>query len=51
VGNRVDGAGRTKRSVGQGWCNVCSYRNRIAHNAMVAVVRATCFSFVKSKKY
>lgn len=25
--------------------------NRIAHNAMAAVVRATCFSFVKYKKY
>jgi len=25
--------------------------NRIAHNAIVAVVRATCFSFVKYKKY
>src|SRR5712691_3137569 len=34
-----------------GWCSVCSYRNRIAHNAIVAVVRATCFSFTKYRKY
>jgi hypothetical protein len=49
--SRVDGAGRTNRSVGQGWCSVCSYRNRIAHNAMVALGRATCFSFAKYRKY
>ena len=51
AGNRVDGAGRTNRSVGQDCFSVCSYRNRIPHRAIVAVVRATFFSLVKYKKY
>jgi hypothetical protein len=51
VGNRVDGAGRTNWSVGQSRCSVCVKKNRIPHNAIVAVVRATCFSVARRRKY
>src|SRR3990167_3376054 len=44
-------AGRTKRSVVHSRRSVCSKKNRIPHNAIVALARATFLSLAKSRKY